>query len=833
MMQRLSSVGVTRELLPSAEEASEQKATLFRKASDAIKEVQRRFHGKHEIATASDSSVSCLCTTLETIMLHGLKPPRKRGGEHAFWPLVSSILTEEDASAMSMLRNIRTDSGKGRAWLRWALNERSLEKYFNLLTEPLVFASGLYYDFAFLCDEDQMSMLTMLVVGIETIVFAIEVDSATLDKVNEYNPAVSQPKPAPAKPVYDATPAATFNPPVDDMDPMDLVVAVKKSKKSKSKKKKRHDRTPSIGAINDDLNQAQNNPMPLQASSALDIPEAGSNQFSGYPNRSSMDASYLPSSSVLGSIGNDSGFSNDMGASSVATFSIPPDIEAVAQQSSDADWQATPSYGHSREPSIASVGTSAASGDSFPQALSTESAFNAIDAMLANSGSADTGIDMPDSNPGSARSPSPATIARMALEASRNPSATASRKQSPTTSPSGLNQDDLRSTLVGVIRQKEDLEQAFDKVKDELSQAKLSVTKLEEEKLAATLRLEELEQRVELSGDDRSTAEQMMAKENSLLKQQLKKYVAENQQLKRSHKELLDGKELNMPQLAMALAESQAEPSGLGLRPPANSFSSMNAPDMIKPEDVAMKLQSAAADKEIDESVGDYASIEDMQAHHERQILQLTEMHCELIDMNERLQSQLTQRDSQVRQLGGIVPADSGQMGGRDRHNTLTPSGPKPARLPPPPEGSLTVPGRNTIVNVWIPSALLRGKGSESYHVYQIYIRVGDEEWNVYRRFTHFVDLHRQVQHIFTTKLAFPQKKVFNRRGSKFVEDRRQALEAYVRKVVEMCLSQRRSPMVVNPCKQTFCEALPFLKEKLSGVAALAKPRAQSTYGDL
>ena len=33
-----------------------------------------------------------------------------------------------------------------------------------------------------------------------------------------------------------------------------------------------------------------------------------------------------------------------------------------------------------------------------------------------------------------------------------------------------------------------------------------------------------------------------------------------------------------------------------------------------------------------------------------------------------------------------------------------------------------------------------------------------------------------------------------------------------MRRVVELCLSQRRSPMVVNPCKSTFCEALPFLK---------------------
>ena len=68
----------------------------------------------------------------------------------------------------------------------------------------------------------------------------------------------------------------------------------------------------------------------------------------------------------------------------------------------------------------------------------------------------------------------------------------------------------------------------------------------------------------------------------------------------------------------------------------------------------------------------------------------------------------------------------------------------KPARIaaPTPP---LSIAGKNTLVNIWIPAALLRGQGSESYHVYQIFCHVGQDEWNVYRRYTHFADLHRQV----------------------------------------------------------------------------------------
>lgn len=51
---------------------------------------------------------------------------------------------------------------------------------------------------------------------------------------------------------------------------------------------------------------------------------------------------------------------------------------------------------------------------------------------------------------------------------------------------------------------------------------------------------------------------------------------------------------------------------------------------------------------DIDDSVGDFRSIEDMQAHFEDQILTLTQMHCEVMELNDRLHDQLRARDRQV-----------------------------------------------------------------------------------------------------------------------------------------------------------------------------------------
>lgn len=39
----------------------------------------------------------------------------------------------------------------------------------------------------------------------------------------------------------------------------------------------------------------------------------------------------------------------------------------------------------------------------------------------------------------------------------------------------------------------------------------------------------------------------------------------------------------------------------------------------------------------------------------------------------------------------------------------------------------------------------MRGKAQDAYHVYQIIVRISNEEWSVFRRYTHFYDLHKSV----------------------------------------------------------------------------------------
>ena len=73
---------------------------------------------------------------------------------------------------------------------------------------------------------------------------------------------------------------------------------------------------------------------------------------------------------------------------------------------------------------------------------------------------------------------------------------------------------------------------------------------------------------------------------------------------------------------------------------------------------------------------------------------------------------------------------------------------------------SLSIQGR-TLINIWIPSAFLRGTSSDQFHVYQVYVRIKDEEWNVFRRYSQFLDLHARLKKVYPiiSKFEFPPKK--------------------------------------------------------------------------
>lgn len=111
------------------------------------------------------------------------------------------------------------------------------------------------------------------------------------------------------------------------------------------------------------------------------------------------------------------------------------------------------------------------------------------------------------------------------------------------------------------------------------------------------------------------------------------------------------------------------------------------------------------------------------------------------------------------------------------------------------------------LVNIWIPTAFLAGhKSSSSHHVYQIYVRIKDEEWNVYRRYSQFYNLNKVLvkKYPLMASFDFPPKKTFSNRDARVVQERRKRLEHYLRCVVnniqmEHSITDKRSLLINIP----------------------------------
>uniref|UniRef100_A0A3Q1EU11 Sorting nexin-29-like n=1 Tax=Acanthochromis polyacanthus TaxID=80966 RepID=A0A3Q1EU11_9TELE len=238
---------------------------------------------------------------------------------------------------------------------------------------------------------------------------------------------------------------------------------------------------------------------------------------------------------------------------------------------------------------------------------------------------------------------------------------------------------ELRQAIVAMMNRKDELEEQNTSLRSLLDGEMEHSAGLRQETDLLKKRLTELEER-------HSAKVQALARENEVLKVQLKKYVGAVQMLKR---------------------EGSQEQAPL----PQNKF------------------------------MGD---IEELAASYERKLIEVAEMHGELIEFNERLYRSLMAKDHlivQMRQelidLRGPVPGDLSQTSDD-------------------PSLSDFETAHRALINVWIPSVFLQGRAANAYHVYQVYIRILDNEWNVYRRYTEFRELHNHL------RTQFPQVDTFN-----------------------------------------------------------------------
>lgn len=139
-------------------------------------------------------TVSLLCDIIEAIFLHGLKAKlssrmsnifsgkaQNNGFTLDYWPIVLILCHNEESRNLKQLKNISTDIGRCRAWLRSALNESLFRSYFNTLIYDSSLLNGFYRTSAFIRDSQHTEMMRQLIIDLDNCVFHLPIDNVDLN----------------------------------------------------------------------------------------------------------------------------------------------------------------------------------------------------------------------------------------------------------------------------------------------------------------------------------------------------------------------------------------------------------------------------------------------------------------------------------------------------------------------------------------------------------------------------------------------------------------------------------------------------------------------------
>ncbi|XP_025952129.1 sorting nexin-29 isoform X1 [Dromaius novaehollandiae] len=761
---------------------------LLERLLDAVKQCQIRFGGRKEIASDSDSRVTCLCAQFEAVLQHGLKRSRglaltaaaikqaagfssKTETEPVFWYYVKEVLNKHELQRFYSLKAITTDIGRGRAWLRCALNEHSLERYVHMLLADKNRLSVFYEDWSFMMDEERSSMIPTMAAGLNSILFAINIDNKDLNGQSKCIPTVSdllkestqnvtsllkestQGVSSLLREITASSAVSILIKPDQDIDPLPVlsknVNADLKSKKDRKKKKR------VTNIISFDEEEDEQN-----------LGDAIKTLVTGESSEENSDISsvfVLPSSeSNLGKKlnGNESNHlwkSNSVFMNGEYEYQ-KLDVKSIDDE--DIDENEDDLYGKtlgnkgtedrteaSEKPHETSACNSQICSWTPLQVLNDDS--DVLFPVSAVGSYSQT--DNLENGEGHERVLAVELVQRrsdLPYRMEVSPPAQVNNLSSmlpSATVPESMTINELRQAIVAMMNRKDELEEQNRSLRNLLDGEMEHSAVLRQEMDNWRRKVAEQEER-------HATKVQALARENEVLKVQLKKYVGAVQMLRR---------------------EGQAV-------------------------EVLPNIWSTDAEFTIPEQK-QAENNEELASSYERKLIEVAEMHGELIEFNERLHRALMAKEalvSQMRQelidLRGPVPGDLSQTSEDQSLSDFEIS-------------------NRALINVWIPSVFLRGKAANAFHVYQVYIRIKDDEWNVYRRYAEFRSLHHKLQNKYqqVRTFNFPPKKAIGNKDAKFVEERRKQLQNYLRNVMNKII-QTVPEFTASPKKETLIQLMPF-----------------------
>ncbi|XP_061329265.1 sorting nexin-29 isoform X1 [Pezoporus flaviventris] len=763
---------------------------LLERLLDAVKQCQIRFGGRKEIASDSDSRVTCLCAQFEAVFQHGLRRSRglaltaaaikqaagfssKTETEPVFWYYVKEVLNKHELQRFCSLKTITTDIGRGRAWLRCALNEHSLERYVHMLLADKNRLGVFYEDWSFMMDEERSSMIPTMAAGLNSILFAINIDNKDLNGQSKCTPTVSdllkestqnvtsllkestQGVSSLLREITASSAVSILIKPDQDTDPLPVlsksVNADLKCKKDR-KKKKRVTHIISFDEEEDDHNLGDTTKTLITESSEESV------------DRPSVFAS--PSSeSILGKSLNGSETNHSWKSNSVflnGEYEYQKlDVKSIDDEDADEYELYGKSLGNkdtegeteaSEKPHELGTCNSQICSCSPLQVLNDDS--DVLFPVSAVGSYSQT--DNLENGEGHEHVHTVELVPRrsdLPYRVEVSPPAqvnTFSNMLPSATVPESMTINELRQAIVAMMNRKDELEEQNRSLRNLLDGEMEHSAALRQEMDNWRRKAAEQEER-------HAMKVQALARENEVLKVQLKKYVGAVQMLRR------EGQTVEVPP---------------GIWSTDGEFP--------MPEH-----------KQVENN-------EELASSYERKLIEVAEMHGELIEFNERLHRALMAKEalvSQMRQelidLRGPVPGDLSQTSEDQSLSDFEIS-------------------NRALINVWIPSVFLRGKAANAFHVYQVYIRIKDDEWNVYRRYAEFRSLHHKLQNKYqqVRTFNFPPKKAIGNKDAKFVEERRKQLQNYLRNVMNKII-QTVPEFTANPKKETLIQLMPFFMPQL------------------
>ncbi|NXG29917.1 SNX29 protein, partial [Dromaius novaehollandiae] len=732
--------------------------------------------------------VTCLCAQFEAVLQHGLKRSRglaltaaaikqaagfssKTETEPVFWYYVKEVLNKHELQRFYSLKAITTDIGRGRAWLRCALNEHSLERYVHMLLADKNRLSVFYEDWSFMMDEERSSMIPTMAAGLNSILFAINIDNKDLNGQSKCIPTVSdllkestqnvtsllkestQGVSSLLREITASSAVSILIKPDQDIDPLPVlsknVNADLKSKKDRKKKKRvtniisfdEEEDEQNLGDAIKTLVTGESSEENSDISSVFVLPSSESNlgkKLNGNEsnhlwksNSVFMNGEYEYQKLDVKSIDDEDIDENEddlygktlgnKGTEDRTEASEKPH-ETSACNSQICSWTPLQVLNDDSDVlfPVSAVGSysqtdNLENGEGHERVLAVELVQRRSDLPYRMEVSPPAQVNNLSSMLPSATVPESMTISKYVLDVFR--------LMDVLTDAAAFSRS-LRNLLDGEMEHSAVLRQEMDNWRRKVAE--------QEERHA--------------------TKVQALARENEVLKVQLKKYVGAVQMLRR---------------------EGQAV-------------------------EVLPNIWSTDAEFTIPEQK-QAENNEELASSYERKLIEVAEMHGELIEFNERLHRALMAKEalvSQMRQelidLRGPVPGDLSQTSEDQSLSDFEIS-------------------NRALINVWIPSVFLRGKAANAFHVYQVYIRIKDDEWNVYRRYAEFRSLHHKLQNKYqqVRTFNFPPKKAIGNKDAKFVEERRKQLQNYLRNVMNKII-QTVPEFTASPKKETLIQLMPF-----------------------